>query len=91
MSTDNTDEWSIQEFVEANPVPTDEEEIESIFKQAQDALKEMESAHDTTAVGDTIKVASLELRIMQLTEKLELATMIIDQQKAEIARLKGDN
>ena len=91
MPPDNKDEWSIQDFAEANPVPTNEEDITAIFEHAQDALKELELTSSKAVVGDTIRVAQLELRIMELTEKLELATMIIDQQKAEISRLKGDN
>ena len=89
MSTDK-EEWRIEDFAGANPVPTEEEDITAIFEQAQDALSNLEMDYKEVA-GDTIRVAQLELRIMELTSKLDLASQIIDQQKATIARLKGDN
>lgn len=95
MSTDNNREWSIDPISPDDPNNSDVDPqagVDHVFEVAREQLEIIsQQSGEHSPTRDAIKLAKKELRIMELTNKLELASQIIDQQKATIARLKGDN
>jgi len=95
VSTDNSREWSIDPISSddpnnsENPIDQANTLVDEVFTSAMEQLSKIKAQHGMPEEAN--ELAKKELRIMYLTEKLELATQIIDQQKATIARLKGDN
>ena len=89
MSTDNSSEWSLDSIKDDNSDVDPQVGVDHVFKIAREQLEILGQQQEEHR--DTIELAKKELRIMELTTKLDLASQIIDQQKATIARLKGDN
>jgi len=91
VSTDNN-EWDLDSLKQDTSDVNPQVSIDQVFETARERLEllsQQQGEHSPTK--DHIELAKRDLKIMELTEKLELATAIIDKQKATIARLKGDN
>ncbi len=89
MSTDN--EWNLDEIVSDSTNIPFEDSIKHVFSTARERLDELDNIADNPESKESIERARKDLQVLELLEKLDLATFIIDRQKAEIARLKGDN
>lgn len=90
MSTDN--EWGLGDIVQDNSDVNPVASIDYVFERARDQLEQLsQQTGEHAPTKEAVEIAKGALRIMELTERLELATAIIDVQKATIARLKGDN